>query len=446
MRWTPYIAAAAVMQLPAVVFAQQVVVSGWVDSVDMTHSTLTIRTLAKPRTIQVSPDAVIRINGTAFPLNRLPRNAAITITAQAGANGVLRATQVSARTSTPQPAAAAPAGSVVRGTLVGMNIPANTITVRTTSGDNTVSLGSAPILVNGGRGSTRNLQVGQAIQVERSLPTEASTEFVTQQVRVLSTPRTVASSRTTRNGAVRSRTSGYRSKYRSRRSRRSGRARYRVRGMRQSATSPSFSAAPGTAALAPGVTTLFPYVPGGIVAAPVLGDATIITGASGTVVAPGVGGGAAPVTTTADPRFQAGATAGTADPRQQAGTGGTGFVDRGTALPAPAATFADPRLQAGTAGAVGPRNQAPLAPGAAGTVPGTAGVADPRNQGPLAPGVVDPRNQSLAVPIGPNVRQQAPLLGGPGLPAGMNRGVLPRVTGFRGPVAPRIAAPRPAAR
>jgi hypothetical protein len=97
-------------------------------------------------------------------------------------------------------------GSLVRGTLVGMDIPNNSITLRTSSGDHTVPLGTAPIYVNGVRGSTRNLRVGQVIQVERTLPTEASQTYVTQMVRVLPAQSVNAQTGAAGSSAVRSRT------------------------------------------------------------------------------------------------------------------------------------------------------------------------------------------------------------------------------------------------
>jgi hypothetical protein len=66
-----------------------------------------------------------------------------------------------------------------------MNIPANQITLRTQAGDFTVPMGTAPILINGKRGTTRHLRVGQLIHVERTLPTEGSTDYVTQFVRIM---------------------------------------------------------------------------------------------------------------------------------------------------------------------------------------------------------------------------------------------------------------------
>src|SRR4051794_16334596 len=177
MRWTPYLAVAATLSIPAVVFAQQITVAGWVDRVDTANSTIMLRTLGNPRTIQIAPDAVVRVNGVAARLNQIPQNGDISITAQKDSNGVLHATQINVRSAIAQPSAAAPAGSIVRGILVGMNIPNNNVTVRTRSGDQVVAIGTAPIVVNGVRASTRNLRVGQTIQLDRSLPTPASTDY-----------------------------------------------------------------------------------------------------------------------------------------------------------------------------------------------------------------------------------------------------------------------------
>src|SRR2546423_1640061 len=153
MRYIQSLALAAALQVPAVVSAQQVPVAGWVNRVDTANSTITIRTLANPRTVQVAPNAVIRVNGIVSRLDQIPANSAITITTERGPTGVLTATQINVQSSGSQPAAAAPPGSTVQGTLVGVNIPDNTVTVRTISGDHVIPLGTAPILVNGVRGS-----------------------------------------------------------------------------------------------------------------------------------------------------------------------------------------------------------------------------------------------------------------------------------------------------
>src|SRR5437879_3697594 len=161
MRYIHTVVLAAALQIPAAVLAQQVSVGGWVNGVDTANSTITIRTLANPRTVQVAPNAVIRVNGHTARLDQIPANSEASITTERGPTGVLTATQISVGSSGPQPSAAAPPGSVVQGFLVGMNIPNNTLTLRTTSGDHVYSLGTAPILVNGVRGSIRNFRLGQ---------------------------------------------------------------------------------------------------------------------------------------------------------------------------------------------------------------------------------------------------------------------------------------------
>lgn len=185
MRLISCLILATALQIPAAVFAQQITIAGWVDHVDAANSTITIRTLANPRTIAVAPSALVRINGVAARLDQLSANSDVTIIAEKDPNGVLRATQVNVtRTSRGSPAAAPP-GSIIQGTLVGLNIPMNTILVRTPAGDVNVSLGTAPIIVNRVRGSSRDLRIGQSVQVERTLPTEGSTDFVTQLVRIM---------------------------------------------------------------------------------------------------------------------------------------------------------------------------------------------------------------------------------------------------------------------
>lgn len=198
MRLVSCVSLAAALLIPSAAYAQHITVAGWVQRVDAANAAITIRTLATPRTIPVAPNAVIRLNGALSGLNRLPINASVSIVAEKGPDGVLRATQISAESMTREPAAAAPPGAVVRGRIVGIDIPDNTITVRTTAGDYPVPLGTASIYVNGARGSTRDLRMGQTVEVDRSLPTPASTDYVTQTVRVLP-----ANSAGSRNGTSR---------------------------------------------------------------------------------------------------------------------------------------------------------------------------------------------------------------------------------------------------
>jgi len=98
---------------------------------------------------------------------------------------VLHATEIDARATTPAPPAAAPPGSYVHGTLVAVDLPNNTITVRTRAGDIVVPLGTAPIYVNGAPSTIRVLKPGEVVEVERTLPTPASTQYVTRVVRVM---------------------------------------------------------------------------------------------------------------------------------------------------------------------------------------------------------------------------------------------------------------------
>jgi hypothetical protein len=207
MRLIPCFALAAALLLPSAVYAQQITIAGWVDRVDPASATLTIRTLANPRTIPVAPNAAIRINGTVARLEQLPFNSPVSIIAEKDANGVLHATQISVRTSGGQPSAAAPPGAVVRGRLVGINLPAGTITLRTPSGDYPVPLGTAPIYVNGTVGSSRDLRLGETVQVDRSQPTPASTDFVTQAVRIV-TPGGQSTGRTAGPGGSRAGSAG----------------------------------------------------------------------------------------------------------------------------------------------------------------------------------------------------------------------------------------------
>ena len=109
MRLASCLILAAALLLPAAVEAQSINIAGWVQRVDVGNDTITIRTLDNPRTVPVAPNAVIRVNGVVSTLERLPFNSSITVTAEKGPDGVVRATAISARSVTPQPPAAAPA-------------------------------------------------------------------------------------------------------------------------------------------------------------------------------------------------------------------------------------------------------------------------------------------------------------------------------------------------
>jgi hypothetical protein len=429
MRWRSCLAMGMALSLPAIVAAQQVTVAGWVDSVNMADSTITIRTLANPRTIQVAPNAVVQLNGVAVRLDQLPKNSQISIVTEKDSNGVLRATQLSSRATGVQPSAAVQPGALVRGTLVGMNIPNNTITIRTNSGDYPIALSTAPIIMNGIRASTRNLRIGQYVQVERTLPTAASTDYVTHAVRILPAAKTT----TARGSAtVKSKTAGSRTHYRSQSTfKKSGKTKQaRARSKQQVLATtvwkgqrftPVITINPepttavvtgGTAVVAPAtgvvtgtVTPGTAVVPGavatpGTVAVPgavVVPEGVVTT--PGTAVVPGavvttpgtaVVPGSAPITATTPGTTATGTTAttGTVPQTNAAATGGAGFVDQGTALNAPATA-------PGTANA---RAQSLATPGAAATA-----VADPRFQAPAGagvapPGVVTPANPNLVTP------------------------------------------------
>jgi len=203
MRWMIGLGVVAVLQVPAAVMAQQAVVSGWVDSVDNQANTLTIRGSGNPRTIQVAPDAVIRVNGQTTRLDQLPRDGQITVMAQKLPSGVLQATEINVRLPATPRAAAYPAGSVVDGQLVRIDVPANQITMRTSSGNFMVPLGSAPITWSGRRVSTRYLQLGQQLRVMRSIPTGGATDYVTQSIYILRPAPTATRTATVRRSSSR---------------------------------------------------------------------------------------------------------------------------------------------------------------------------------------------------------------------------------------------------
>lgn len=466
MRYIQSLALAVALQVPAIVSAQQISVGGWVNRVDTANSTITIRTLANPRTVQVAPNAVIRVNGVISRLDQIPANSAITLTTEKGPTGVLTATQITVNSSGPQPSAAAPAGSTVQGTLVGVNIPDNAVTVRTVSGDHVVPLGTAPIMINGARGSIRNFRVGQNILIQRSLPTEASTDFVTQMVRVTAPANQVAA----QPAVVRTRTRSYRSSYRSRRAtthKQTRKGRRRTASRRQAAqdrfgvraAEALAGTAPATAVVTTGAGTVMtappPAATGAVTVAPrvVIGAPGAVTAAP-TAVAPGTVYvapadvavppvtavptapvtaaptgviGVGPATIAPDPRLQSGAAApGTPDARTQAGaSAGSAAIGVG-----------DPRLQSVAPGAAVVPGTVPLPGGAVapGTVP-VPGAAVVPGAAP-APGVPDPRFQSF----GPNA---VPGVTVPAAPGVIPTPVAPGGFGRPGFIGPRVLAPRP---
>jgi hypothetical protein len=429
MRFITCLVAAVALQLPAAVYAQHVSVGGWVNSVDTAGSTITIRTLGNPRTIQLAPNVVIHVNGVVSRLDQIPANGAVSITAERGPTGVLTATQISVRSSGPQPSAAAPPGSVVQGALVGMNVAGNSVTVRTTSGDHVVSLGTAPIMVNGKRGSIRNLALGQTIQVRRNLPTPASTDFITQAVWVLPSRSRVAGYRTsiaapTTRATARKRTIKHKRKSTAHRSKKASRAqqqarkRHLARARRAESqavraltgTAPVTNAAPwGTSAapVAMGAAPAAVIEPGVIYVVPGAADIAVppITGVT-TSSAPAGIVGTAPVTRSADARTLSAAAAssraaGIADARRQTsainGAAASGIPNARNQSVAPSGPLGAGAVPA--AGVPDPRFQS-LAPAVRGTMPsgfGRPGFVGPRALAPMtapratAPAVVAPR-------------------------------------------------------
>lgn len=202
MRYTAGVSLAAALVLAGAVWAQQVSIAGWVDRVDPATASITIRTLAAPRTIEVAPNAIIEINGRVGRLEQLPFNSRVSIVAEKDANGVIHATRITVQAAGRQPSAAAPPGAIVRGALTGINVPGNSITVRTPSGDYPVPLGTASIYVNGTLGSNRDLRLGQQVEVDRAHPTPASTDYVTQSVRVLAAGRSTTTDGTSSSAAA----------------------------------------------------------------------------------------------------------------------------------------------------------------------------------------------------------------------------------------------------
>jgi len=207
MRWIRCLGVAVALVVPAAVIAQQAIVAGWVDSVDTQANTLTVRGTGNPRTIQVSPNAVIRVNGQATRLDQLPKDGPVSLIAQKLPTGVLQAIEISVGgTGSPRETAAYPAGSVVDGQLVRIDVPANQITLRTNSGNFVVPLSSAPITWNGVRVSTRYLQLGQQLRVIRTVPIGGATDYLTESIYIVRPAQTATKSSATsvRRGASRS--------------------------------------------------------------------------------------------------------------------------------------------------------------------------------------------------------------------------------------------------
>jgi hypothetical protein len=457
MRYLFSLIAAAGLLLPGAALAQRVNLGGWVGRVDTANSTITVRTLGNPRTLPVAPNAVIRLNGAPSRLDQLPLNSSINIVAEPNPNGVLQVTQIVAGTDIRQPAASAPPGAIVRGTLVGVNIPDNTVSLQTESGIHVYSLGNAPIMVNGVTGSIRNLQLGEMIQLDRSLPTAASTDYVTQMVHVLpaarrpiASPARPAYSRTgTRrpiarravrsasgtmtgttaagtmvgsyagkvvHGTIRSRTLAYRSHYASRHSTRRHRRHYRRHRRRMVHRSrarshrrrrhmaSSMSAVPNTGIVAA-------TGRGGVAPAP---RAATATATSGTAVPGAVS--TAPAVVAPSPAYVYG-TGGTYVPPfsgvVSSTTPTTGAVANPAATTTPNARQQSPLTGAAPATILPPQNQAAAAANAA-----AAGVPNPRFQA-IPPGST--LGTGVATPGIPNARFQ-----------GLS------------PVVPQPTAPRPA--
>src|SRR5207249_7441135 len=94
MRPLLYLVLAAALQVPTALYAQQVTVGGWIDRVDPARGTLTLRTFGNPRTIQIAPNAVVRLNGMVVRLDQLPRDSNVSVIAEKGQDGMLHAVTI----------------------------------------------------------------------------------------------------------------------------------------------------------------------------------------------------------------------------------------------------------------------------------------------------------------------------------------------------------------
>jgi hypothetical protein len=175
---------AAVLGLCATAWAQEVVFRGYVQKVDPLNATITLRTTGNPRIVPVAPSAVVMLRGKAVTLEQIPLNSEVSITAVKDAQNVARATRITIETPRDMPSAASGPGGLVRGTVVGIHLPSNSIRVRTLSGDARVDLGTAPIMVNGRETNTAAIRLGDTVEIQRVAGTDAGTELTTRLVTI----------------------------------------------------------------------------------------------------------------------------------------------------------------------------------------------------------------------------------------------------------------------
>jgi len=199
---------AAVAGLCATAWAQEVTFRGYIQKVDPTNATITLRTTGNPRVVPVSPSAVIMLRGKQATLDQIPLNSEVSITAVRDAQRVEHATQITVETARDLPPAASGPAGLVRGTVVGIHLPSNTLRVQTLSGEVRVPLGSAPIMFRGREQSTRALQLGDTVEVQRQVATDAGTEMTTRLITITSRAAGYRSSTSRQGSTTRRSTSG----------------------------------------------------------------------------------------------------------------------------------------------------------------------------------------------------------------------------------------------
>jgi len=176
----------AMLGICATAWAQEVVFRGYVQKVDPVKATITLRTTGNPRVVPVAPAAVVMLGGKAVTLDQIPLNSEIAITAVRDAQGVAQATQIAVEAPRGLSSAANGPGGVVRGTVVGVHLPSNTIRVRTLSSDARVDLGTAPIMFQGRETNSAAIRLGDTVEIQRVAGTDAGTELSTRLVTITS--------------------------------------------------------------------------------------------------------------------------------------------------------------------------------------------------------------------------------------------------------------------
>jgi hypothetical protein len=124
------------------------------------------------------------MGGKSVRLEEVPLDSQVHIVAARDSQGVPRATRIEVLSAPSTPPAVTPPGSLVRGTIVGVHPPSNSIIVRTLSGDMRIPLAAAPVIANGRPANSRALRLGDAVEVQREILTPGGSEYITKVVTV----------------------------------------------------------------------------------------------------------------------------------------------------------------------------------------------------------------------------------------------------------------------